>query len=68
METIKSVCNWLTSDIAGQNERELPSEKIGCRKSSRIVEIIDNGTIAQKIGKDVLEIMFDENKTPKRNY
>ena len=64
----KSVCNWLTSDIARiQNERELPSEKIpfSAENLAELVEIIDNGTISTKIGKDVLEIMFDESKTPK---
>ena len=64
----KSVCNWLTSDIARiQNERELPSEKIpfSAENLAELVEIIDNGTISTKIGKDVLEIMFDENKAPK---
>lgn len=64
----KSVCNWLTSDIARiQNERELPSEKIpfSAENLAELVEIIDNGTISTKIGKDVLEIMFDESKIPK---
>ena len=45
----------------------MPSEKIpfSAENLAELVEIIDNGTISTKIGKDVLEIMFDENKAPK---
>lgn len=65
----KSVCNWLTSDIARiLNERELEPEKIpfSAKDLAELVELIDNGTISSTIGKDVLEELFDNPRSPKK--
>lgn len=65
----KAVCNWLTSDIARiLNERELEPENIPftAKDLAELVELIDNGTISSTIGKDVLEELFDNPRSPKK--
>ena len=53
----KAVCNWITSDISRiLNEKEL----------AELVELIDNGTISSKIGKKILEELFENPKSPKK--
>ena len=65
----KAVCNWLTSDIARiLNEREFEPENIpfSAKDLAELVELIDNGTISSTIGKDVLEELFDNPRSPKK--
>ncbi len=65
----KAVCNWLTSDIARiLNERELEPENIPftAKDLAELVELIDNDTISSTIGKDVLEELFDNPRSPKK--
>lgn len=65
----KAVCNWLTSDIARiLNEKEMEPEQIPftAEELAEFVKIIDNGEISTKIGKTVLEEMFENPRSPKR--
>ena len=64
----KGVCNWLTSDIArilNENEMEPYDIPFTAEQLAELVELIDNGTISSKIGKDVIEEMFKNPRSPK---
>ena len=65
----KAVCNWITSDISRiLNEKEEEMDKIPftAEELAELVELIDNGTISSKIGKKVLEELFENPKSPKK--
>ncbi len=64
----KAVCNWLTSDIARiLNEKEMEPEQIPftAEQLAELVELIDDGKISTKIGKTVIEEMFENPRSPK---
>ena len=64
----KAVCNWLTSDIARiLNEKELGPDQIPftAEQLAELVKLIDDGAISTKIGKTVLEEMFEKPRMPK---
>ena len=63
----KLVCNWLTSDILRiLNENELEADQIpfSGKDLAELIELINKGTISSKIAKDVLEEMFENQKSP----
>ena len=65
----KAVCNWLTSDVSRiLNERELDAENIPftAEELAELITLIEEGKISSKIGKDVLEEMFNEPRSPKK--
>ena len=65
----KGVCNWLNSDISRiLNEKEMEPEEIPftADQLAEMVEIIDNGEISTKIGKQVIEELFENPKSPKK--
>ena len=65
----KAVCNWLTSDISRVlNERELDADDIPftAEELAELITLIEDGKISTKIGKDVLEEMFNEPRSPKK--
>lgn len=65
----KSVCNWITSDISRiLNEKEMEPEDIPftAKDLAELVQLINDGTISSKIGKDVLEELFKEPRSPKK--
>ena len=65
----KGVCNWLNSDISRiLNEKEMEPEEIPftAEELAEMVEIIDNGEISTKIGKQVIEELFENPKSPKK--
>ena len=65
----KGVCNWLNSDISRiLNEKEMEPEDIPftAEELAEMVTIIDNGEISTKIGKQVLEELFENPKSPKK--
>ena len=65
----KGVCNWLNSDISKiLNEKEMEPEDIPftAEELAEMVTIIDNGEISTKIGKQVLEELFENPKSPKK--
>ena len=65
----KAVCNWLTSDVSRiLNERELDAENIPftAEELAELITLIEDGKISSKIGKDVLEEMFNEPRSPKK--
>ena len=65
----KGVCNWLNSDISRiLNEKEIEPEEIPftADQLAEMVEIIDNGEISTKIGKQVIEELFENPKSPKK--
>ena len=65
----KAVCNWLTSDIARVlNEKEMEPDEIpfSGAELAELITIIEDGTISSKIGKDVLEEMFNNPRSPKK--
>ncbi|WP_203075948.1 Asp-tRNA(Asn)/Glu-tRNA(Gln) amidotransferase subunit GatB [Falsiroseomonas ponticola] len=63
----KTVANWLTGDFfahlnkrgVGIEESPVPAADLGA-----LIDLIADKTINGKIAKDVLEIMFEEGKTP----
>ena len=65
----KGVCNWLNSDISRiLNEKEMEPEEIPftAEELAEMVEIIDNGEISTKIGKQVIEELFENPRSPKK--
>ena len=65
----KGVCNWLNSDISRiLNEKEMEPEEIPftADELAEMVEIIDNGEISTKIGKQVIEELFENPRSPKK--
>lgn len=63
----KAVSNWLMSDVAKiLNVKEIEPEEIpfGAEKLAELISLIDKGTISTKIGKDVLDEMFETAKMP----
>lgn len=65
----KAVCNWLTSDISrilNEKEEEMENIPFTAEELAELVELIDNGTISSKIGKKVLEELFENPKSPKK--
>ena len=65
----KGVCNWLNSDISRiLNEKEMEPEEIPFTvdQLAEMVEIIDNGEISTKIGKQVIEELFENPRSPKK--
>ena len=65
----KAVCNWLTSDISrilNEKEEEMEDIPFTSEELAELVELIDNGTISSKIGKKVLEELFENPKSPKK--
>ena len=65
----KSVCNWITSDISRiLNENEMDPDEIPFKASdlAELVTLINDGTISSKIGKAVLEEMFEQPRSPKK--
>ena len=65
----KGVCNWLNSDISRiLNEKEMEPEEIPftAEQLAEMVEIIDNGEISTKIGKQVIEELFENPRSPKK--
>ena len=65
----KGVCNWLNSDISRiLNEKEMEPEEIPftADQLAEMVEIIDNGEISTKIGKQVIEELFENPRSPKK--
>ena len=65
----KGVCNWLNSDISRiLNEKEMEPEEIPFTAEvlAEMVEIIDNGEISTKIGKQVIEELFETPRSPKK--
>ena len=65
----KAVCNWITSDISrilNENEEEMDNIPFTAEELAELVELIDNGTISSKIGKKVLEELFENPKSPKK--
>ncbi len=65
----KAVCNWLTSDISrilNEKEEEMEDIPFTAEELAELVELIENGTISSKIGKKVLEELFENPKSPKK--
>lgn len=65
----KAVCNWITSDISrilNEKEEEMDNIPFTAEELAELVELIDNGTISSKIGKKVLEELFENPKSPKK--
>ena len=65
----KGVCNWLNSDISRiLNEKEMEPEEIPftADQLAEMVVIIDNGEISTKIGKQVIEELFENPRSPKK--
>ena len=65
----KGVCNWLNSDISRiLNEKEMEPEEIPftADQLAEMVAIIDNGEISTKIGKQVIEELFENPRSPKK--
>ena len=65
----KAVCNWITSDISrilNEKEEEMNNIPFTAEELAELVELIDNGTISSKIGKKVLEELFENPKSPKK--
>lgn len=63
----KAVSNWLMSDVAKiLNVKEIEPEEIpfGAENLAELISLIDKGTISTKIGKDVLDEMFETVKMP----
>lgn len=63
----KAVSNWLMSDVAKiLNVKEIEPEEIpfGAENLAELISLIDKGTISTKIGKDVLDEMFETAKMP----
>ncbi len=65
----KAVSNWLMSDVAKiLNGKELEPEDIpfGPESLAELITLIDKGTISTKIGKQVLDEMFESDKMPSK--
>ena len=65
----KAVCNWITSDISrilNEKEEEMDNIPFTAEELAELVELIDNGTISSKIGKKILEELFENPKSPKK--
>ena len=65
----KAICNWLTSDISrilNEKEEEMEDIPFTAEELAELVELIDNGTISSKIGKKVLEELFENPRSPKK--
>ena len=63
----KAVCNWITSDISRiLNEKEIEADEIpfSAENLAEMVVLIDNGTISSKLGKKVLEELFENPRSP----
>jgi aspartyl-tRNA(Asn)/glutamyl-tRNA(Gln) amidotransferase subunit B len=62
----KLVANWITGDLAAYaNSVGLPIAQLGIAPSkiAAIVDLISEGTISGKLGKDVLAILISEDKS-----
>jgi len=65
----KSVSNWLLSDIAKiLNEREMEPTEIPftAMQLSKMVNLIEKGTISSAIGKKVIEELFENPRDPEK--
>ncbi len=65
----KAVSNWLMSDVAKiLNGKELEPEDIpfGPESLAELITLMDKGTISTKIGKQVLDEMFESDKMPSK--
>lgn len=62
----KLSANWLTSELFGRLNKqtiELADSPVDAEKLSGLLTLIENNTISGKIGKDVLDLMFETGKT-----
>ena len=63
----KATANWLLSDVSRiLNEKELEPEQIPftAKQFAKMIELIEDGTISTKIGKSVLEELFENPRNP----
>lgn len=63
----KEISNWLVGDLLGylnQLGMEIGESKISPKNISRMVQLINQGTISGKIGKMILEEMITTGRTP----
>ena len=66
---IKLSTNWITGELfALLNEKnlEISQSPISPKNLSKLIDLIENGTISGKIAKSVFEIMADGNKDPEK--
>jgi len=62
----KRMCNWVLSELMGRlNERQIRIQKspITSEALAELVQLIENNTISGKIGKNVLDLMFETGKS-----
>ncbi|MEG0762353.1 MAG: Asp-tRNA(Asn)/Glu-tRNA(Gln) amidotransferase subunit GatB [Oscillospiraceae bacterium] len=65
----RAIANWISGDIAKTlNERrvEIGDTKLTKENLVSMIELIENGTISNTAAKTVVEIILDENKSPKQ--
>ena len=63
----KAVANWILSDISRiLNEKEMEPDQIpfNADNLSKVIELIDKGTISSSIAKKVIEELFENPKDP----
>ncbi len=63
----KEISNWLVGDLLGylhEKGIEFTELRIGPENITRMIRLIDDGTISGKMAKEVLEIMIDTGKMP----
>ena len=66
---VKLSTNWITGELfALLNEKnlEISQSPISAKNLSKLIDLIENGTISGKIAKSVFEIMADGNKDPEK--
>lgn len=65
----KATCNWITGDIArALNEKELEPSDIPFEPAHlvRLISLIENGTISNTAGKQVLNELFENPRDPEK--
>ena len=63
----KNAANWIMSDVSRLlNERGLSPEALpfGAERFAELLALVDKGTINRTAGSKVLELLFDEDKSP----
>ncbi len=64
----KKISNWIMTEVLGalkDKKVNITDFNIDPKNLGQLIELIDNGTITRKIGKEIFQLMIDEGGNPK---
>lgn len=66
-KSVKLICNWISVELFSRlkkNNLDIKLSPISEKDLAELIKLIEDDTISGKIAKDVMDIMFEEKKSP----